>query len=142
MNSTIILGSDVNTEIASIVVFDAQVKTSIAEFLNEAIHLREILGKDDAIIHVVNKDKSIAKIETRVDDTLLEAEVVDEGGAEMLIPKLSRTDVALERFRDLVDLVGARNRVARRKFQVDRTRQVALYEGGIEIESIVLVLRS
>ena len=59
-----------------------------------------------------------------------------------MIPKLSRTDVALERFRDLVDLVGARNRVARRKFQVDRTRQVALYEGGIEIESIVLVLRS
>ena len=90
----------------------------------------------------MNKNKIIAKIESRVDDTLLEAEVVDEGGAEMLIPKLSRTDVALERFRDLVDLVGARNRVARRKFQVDRTRQVALYEGGIEIESIVLVLRS
>ena len=86
MNSTIILGSDVNTEIASIVVFDAQVKTGIAEFLNEAIDLHEILGKDDAIIHVVNKNKIIAKIETRVDDTLLEAEVVDEGGAEVLIP--------------------------------------------------------
>ena len=57
----------------------------------------------------------------------------------MLIPKLSCTDVTIEQFRDLVDLVGARNRVARRKFQVDRTRQVALYEGGIESDSLGLV---